>query len=45
MARGDKKNNIDGWRIVGKDALGRPVLKKTSNLKIKAGIKILLKGH
>lgn len=28
MARGDKKNNIDGWRIVGKDALGRPVFKK-----------------
>lgn len=28
MARGDKKNNVDGWRIVGKDPLGRPVFKK-----------------
>lgn len=28
MARGDKKNNVNGWRIVGKDVLGRPVFRK-----------------
>lgn len=28
MARGDKKNGVDGWKVIGTDALGRPIFGK-----------------
>lgn len=28
MARGDKKNGVDGWKVVGVDSKGRPVFEK-----------------
>lgn len=33
MTQGDKKNSVDGWKVVGIDSLGRPVFKKDNPIR------------